>query len=84
MTAESPQSPHLTLPASPSFFHLPGMSPKLKSRKFWIAVLGSALIAGLTQLGIDPDLAAKLITGLLATYIGGEAFADGVSKPPHP
>jgi len=50
----------------------------LKSRKFWLAVLGSGLLAAATQAGLDPDLAGKLVTILLAAFIGAEGAADFV------
>ena len=58
----------------------------LKSRKFWLAVLGSALIAGATQAGLDPALAAKLVTTLLGAFIAAEGLTDAAraldSSPP--
>lgn len=51
------------------------MIDKLKKTELWIAVLSTAAITLLTQLGLDPELAAKIIGGIGMTYIGGRSIA---------
>lgn len=51
------------------------MIEKLKKTELWVAVLSSALIALLTQLGMDPDLAGKLIGGIGIAYVGSRGLA---------
>lgn len=51
------------------------MLEKLKSRKLWVAVLGSALVALGSQLGLPEELTLK-VAGLLGVYIIGESAVD--------
>lgn len=55
--------------------HRKTMIDKLKKTELWTTVIGAALLALLTQLGLDPDLAAKLIAGLVGTYTASRGFA---------
>lgn len=48
---------------------------KLKSRKLWAMILGSALTALLNQLGV-PDETVKYIAGIVIAYIAGQSFVD--------
>lgn len=48
---------------------------KLKSRKLWAAVIGSALTALLAQLGV-PEHAVLAIAGIVVAYISGQSFVD--------
>jgi len=48
----------------------------LMSRKLWMATGTSVLLGLLTQLGLDPDLAAKLITGIGTIWLGAQGMAD--------
>lgn len=50
------------------------MKDKLKSRKLWITVAGTALVTLLTQIDL-PEI-AKLITGIVASYNVGQGIAD--------
>tara|TARA_Y100000310_G_scaffold233219_1_gene236077 strand:+ start:3822 stop:3992 length:171 start_codon:yes stop_codon:yes gene_type:complete len=54
------------------------MPKKLTSRKFWIALIGAAIMAvnGITDLGLDTGQAVALLLPLIA-YILGESWADG-------
>lgn len=52
------------------------MPEKLKSRKFWLAVLTAAGVAVAAQFGLDPELAAKIVAGLVAAFIGAEGLTD--------
>jgi type IV secretory pathway VirB2 component (pilin) len=54
---------------------------KLKSRKFWMAVLGAVCALFLAITGqLEWALAIKIITGVLATYIGIEGLADALGR----
>lgn len=54
---------------------------KLKSRKFWMAVLTAvcALFLGMSG-AIEWVLAIKIITGALGAYIGMEGLADAFGR----
>ena len=57
------------------------MSEKLKSRKFWFALLGALLpiiAQGLTEEVAVGD-AIQLSVGILGAYIFGQAYVDGQS-----
>jgi len=57
------------------------MSDKLKSRKFWFALLGALLpivAQGLTG-AVGWDQAATLSVGVIAAYIFGQGYVDGQS-----
>ena len=60
------------------------MIEKLKSRKLWITVLGAAITALAAALGLDPDLAAKIIGGLTATYVVSQGVVDAVAASKKP
>lgn len=51
------------------------MWEKLKKTELWIAVLSSALLTLLTQVGLEPEMAAKLIAMISATYVGSRGLA---------
>lgn len=57
-------------------FTNPIMKEKLLSRKLWITVLAAALTTLAAQLGLDPELAAKIIAGLVGTYLVGQSAVD--------
>jgi len=48
---------------------------KLKSRKLWAAVFGSALIAFGTELGLDEETSQQ-ISHLIIAYIVGQGLVD--------
>jgi len=48
---------------------------RLRSRKLWLTVLGSALVLLLTELGFSPD-AITSIQQLLMVGVGGFAVVD--------
>lgn len=51
---------------------------KLKSRKFWMAVVSGLLIIGNEGLGLDlPNEAIMTVAGVAITYILGESYIDG-------
>ena len=52
-----------------------GTLDKLKSRKLWVAVLGAALVALGTQLGMNEDTVNQLVA-VLAAYLLGQGIAD--------
>lgn len=52
------------------------MKNKLKSRKFWVTVLGSTLSAVLTQLGLPVEIAGIIIGALGGSYNIGQGIAD--------
>lgn len=57
------------------------MSEKLKSRKFWFALLGALLpiiAQGLTE-EVAVGEAIQLSVGILGAYIFGQAYVDGQS-----
>ena len=54
----------------------PVMIEKLKSRKLWVTIAAAALTALATSLGLDPYLAAKIIAGLVGTYVVAQGAVD--------
>ena len=48
---------------------------KLKSRKLWVAVLGSALVTLGSQMGLPEDTVQSLVA-ILASYLIGQGIAD--------
>lgn len=52
-----------------------GTLDKLKSRKLWVAVLGSALVTLGTQLGLPEDTVNSLVA-ILVAYLLGQGIAD--------
>ena len=54
------------------------MKEKLASRKLWAAVVGAALAALGSQLGVSPDLIETAVT-VIVTYIGGQSIVDAVA-----
>jgi hypothetical protein len=44
-------------------------------KKLTVTMLGAALIAGMSYLGVDPAMATKIV-GLLASYVIGQGLAD--------
>ena len=57
------------------------MSEKLKSRKFWCALLGAVLplIAQVMTEEVALNEALQLSIGILGAYIFGQAYVDGQS-----
>jgi len=57
------------------------ISDKLKSRKFWFALLGAVLpiVAQAFSSAIDPWQAAQLSAGIVVAYIFGQGYVDGQS-----
>lgn len=52
-----------------------GKLDKLKSRKLWVAVIGAAIIAFGTGMGMSEDTITKLVA-LLSAYVIGQGVAD--------
>lgn len=52
---------------------------KLKSRKFWLALLGAVLpiIASYLNSEIDVEAAVKAGSAVLCTYMLGQGYVDG-------
>lgn len=48
---------------------------KLKSRKLWAAVVGTALITFGNQVGLTPDMSQWIAT-IITGYIVGQGIAD--------
>ena len=55
------------------------MPDKLKSRKFWIALMGAVLpiLASYLSAEIDLEAATKAGSAVLCTYLLGQGYADG-------
>lgn len=55
------------------------MSDKLKSRKFWFALLGALLpiIAQYLSAEVDMNSAIQLSVGIIVAYIFGQGYVDG-------
>lgn len=51
------------------------MIGKLKSRKLWAAVVGSALVAFGQQIGLSPDV-IQWVGTIVTGYIVGQGIAD--------
>ena len=58
------------------------MPDKLKSRKFWFALLGALLpiVASFLTSDIDLEAATKASSAVLCTYMLGQGYADGNRK----
>lgn len=53
------------------------MPAQLKSRKFWISVVASLVIAFAPQVGVDiSQEQAIAIAGIVVAYVGSEAMID--------
>lgn len=53
------------------------MLAKLKSRKLWAGIAGSALVAILTQaVGLDTEVAVAIVSPIIL-WIFSEAYVDG-------
>ena len=52
---------------------------KLKSRKFWIAVLGAlmGIAAPVVNGDIPPDTGLEMAMGVLVSYLLGQGYVDG-------
>jgi len=51
---------------------------KLKSRKFWMAIVSALLIVANEGLGLNlPSEAVMSVAAVVIAYILGEAYADG-------
>jgi len=54
---------------------------KLKSRKFWFALLGAICSIGAAIFGaIEWSLAMQIVLAFLASYIGMEGLADALGR----
>lgn len=55
------------------------MSDKLKSRKFWFALLGAILpiVAQYMSADVDLNSAIQLSVGIIVAYIFGQGYVDG-------
>lgn len=53
----------------------PLMLEKLKSRKFWVTVVGGAIVLAGNQLGIDEAVTTKIVA-LIASYVIGQGISD--------
>ena len=55
------------------------MPSRLKSRKFWMALLGALLpiVASYLTSEVDIDQAIKAGSAVLCTYLLGQGYADG-------
>jgi len=51
---------------------------RLRSRKFWLALLGALLpiVAALLTGEVDPEVAVKSGSAVLASYILGQGYVD--------
>lgn len=49
----------------------------LASKKFWATILGAIISAAAPQLGLPPEIAAK-IADLVIIYLGVEGGVDGI------
>lgn len=60
------------------------MSEKLKSRKFWFALLGALLplVAQVMTEELALAEALQLSVGILGAYIFGQSYVDGQSAAP--
>lgn len=57
------------------------MNTKLKSRKFWFALLGALCSLGAAIFGaIEWSLAIRIVLGFLGGYIGMEGIADALGR----
>ena len=59
---------------------------KLKSRKFWFALIGAVLpvLASFFQEAIDTHQALQVAAGIIMAYILGQAYVDGQSASNQP
>ena len=48
---------------------------KLKSRKLWMTILGTASVTVLTWIGA-PDFAIGAVSAMFLTYLGGQSAVD--------
>ena len=55
------------------------MPEKLKSRKFWMALLGAVLpvVAAYLSAEIDLEAATRASSAILCTYLLGQGWVDG-------
>jgi hypothetical protein len=58
---------------------MPKMPEKLKSRKFWFALLGALLpvIAQYFSAEVDLNSAIQLSAGVVVAYLFGQGYVDG-------
>lgn len=57
------------------------MSSKFKSRKFWMAAVGAALV--IANQGLDLNIDSETVlafAGIVMSYIFGEAYVDAKNK----
>ena len=51
------------------------------SSKFWVAVVGGAIVGGMNFAGVDPAIQAK-VTAIIATLLGAMGLSDfGKNQP---
>ena len=55
------------------------MPERLKSRKFWLALLGAVLpiVASYLTSEVDLDQSIKAASAVLCTYLLGQGYVDG-------
>ena len=50
---------------------------KLKSRKFWVAVIAGAIVVGANELGFDLEQESVIaFTAIVIAYLTGQSFID--------
>jgi hypothetical protein len=57
-----------------------GLLALLKSKKFWLTILGTAVTAGLTM-AHAPQEVILVVAGLFGTNVAAQGFADFNKKP---
>ena len=53
------------------------------SKKFWVAVVGGGVVAGMNFAGVDPETQTKVLT-IIATLLGAMGLADFGKNSPQP
>lgn len=56
----------------------PVMLAKIKSRKFWVTLIGGTIVLAGNELGIDGAITTKLVA-LLASYLLAQGAVDAAS-----
>lgn len=49
------------------------------SKKFWITVIGSAVVTGLSLAHVSQDI-VMVVAGLFGVNVGAQGYADGSKK----
>lgn len=57
-----------------------GIKLLLKSRKFWLTIIGSAVVGGMGYVHVSPEIIA-MVAGLFGINIGAQGVADMRKKP---